>query len=155
MHVEYVDEVEAKKGHTGMMGLKVGEGLLFVKRMTTLAGPIGGMEGEMFKALLDDDPTSCLMLRGLVVKEEIEQREDYKELEDSVLEEMNRYGECLKVHCPRPPRFGEAETVPGYGKVYVRFKTELEAEKAKQGLFRRRFNGRPVDSIYFPLEKYL
>ena len=51
-----------------MMGLKVGEGLLYVKRMTTIATNYSGasgipgsglnpLEGEMFKALLDDKPT--------------------------------------------------------------------------------------------------
>ncbi len=155
IHVEYIDEVEAKKGHTGMMGLKVGEGVLYVKRLTTLATPAASVEGEMFKALLDDIPTTCLMMRNLVVKEEIESREDYKELEASVEEEMNRYGTCLKVHCPRPPMFGEAEHVPGYGKVYVRFATEADSEKAKVSLYKRRFNGRPVEIIYYPLEKFL
>jgi splicing factor U2AF 65 kDa subunit len=131
IHVEYIDEVEAKKGHTGMMGLKVGEGLLYVKRLTTIATPTANIEGEMFKALLDDSPTPCLLLKNLIVKEELKDREDYKELEESVLEEMNRYGHCLRVHCPRPPLFGEAESVAGYGKVYVRFQSELDAEKAK------------------------
>jgi hypothetical protein len=58
--VEYVDEVEAKKGHTGMMGLKVGEGLLYVKRLTTISAPTANLDGEMFKALLDDSPMPCL-----------------------------------------------------------------------------------------------
>ena len=105
----------------------------------------------MFKALLDDTPTPCLMLRNLVVKEEIESRDDYKEIEESVHEEMNRYGNCLRVHCPRPPLFGSTEQVLGYGKVYVRFSNEQESEKAKQGIYRRRFNGRIVESIYYPV----
>jgi hypothetical protein len=66
---------------------------------------------------------------------------------------MNRYGVCLRVHCPRPPIFGEAEQVPGFGKVFVKFTNEKESERAKQGIYRRRFNGRPVDSIYYPVEK--
>lgn len=70
------------------------------------------------------------------------------------MEEMNRYGTCLKVHCPRPPLFGEAETVPGYGKVFVKFTKEEDAEKAKQCIYRRRFNGRAVESIYYPPEKF-
>lgn len=153
VQIDYFDEVDAKKGHTGMMGLKVGEGLLFVKRMTTLASHTNNIEGEMFKALLDDSPTPCLMLRNLISKEEMENREDYKELEMSVHEEMSRYGTCVRVHCPRPPIFGEAETVPGFGKVFVKFTTEKDAEKAKMGIYRRRFNGRGVDTIYYPVEK--
>jgi RNA recognition motif. (a.k.a. RRM, RBD, or RNP domain) len=84
IHVEYFDEVDAKKGHTGMMGLKVGEGVLYVKRLTTLATPTANIEGEVFKSLLDDTPTPCLMLRNLLQKDEMENLQDYKELELSV-----------------------------------------------------------------------
>lgn len=94
------------------------------------------------------------MLRNLMVKEEMENREDYKELELSVHEEMNRYGVCLKVFCPRPPIFGEAEHVSGFGKVFVKFASDTDSERAKQGIYRRRFNGRAVDSIYYPQEKF-
>lgn len=155
VHVEYMDEVEAKKAHTGMIGFQIGDSILYVKRLTTIATPSANLDGEMFKALLDDSPTPCLMLRNLIVKEEIESREDYKEIEDSVQEEMNRYGNCLKVYCPRPPMFGDAEQVSGYGKVYVRFQNEQEAEKAKLAVYRRRFNGRIVESIYYPVEKFI
>ena len=65
-----------------------------------------------------------------------------------------RYGNCVKVHCPRPPLFGEAESEPGYGKVFIKFSRDEEAEKARAALYRRRFNGRPVESIYYPLEKF-
>lgn len=63
--------------------------------------------------------------------EEINGREEYKELEAAVDEEMQRYGQCLKVHCPRPPLFGDPYSVAGFGKVYVKFNTEEESEKAK------------------------
>lgn len=89
-----------------------------------------------------------------MVKEELE-REDYKELEESVMEEMSRYGTCLRVYCPRPPMFGGAESVSGFGKVYVRFQNEVDSEKAKQAVYRRKFNGRIVESIYYPLEKFM
>jgi splicing factor U2AF subunit len=109
VHIEYMDEVDAKKGHTGMMGLQIGEGLLFVKRLTTLSAPSASIDGEMFKMLLEDRPTTCLMLRNVFAKEEIENREDYKELEECVKEEMMRYGNCMRVHCPKAPIFGDAE----------------------------------------------
>ena len=137
-----------------MMGLKVGEGLLYVKRLTTISAPTANLDGEMFKALLDDSPTPCLQLKNIVVKEELE-REDYKELEESVMEEMSKYGNCLRVYCPRPPMFGGAESVSGFGKVYVRFQNEADSEKAKQAVYRRKFNGRIVESIYYPLEKFM
>lgn len=155
IHVEYNDEIDAKKAHTGLMGFKMDQALLFVKRLTTITAPTANLDGEMFKALLDDSPTPCLQLKNLVVKDELKQREDYKELEESVHEEMSKYGNCLRVFCPQPPMFGEAESVSGFGKVYVRFTNEVEAEKAKLAVYRRKFNGRIVESIYYPLEKFM
>ena len=154
VNIEFMDEVDAKKGYNGLMGLNIEGALLHVKRLTTLAAPNASLDGEMFKMLLEDRPTTCLMLRNVFCKEEIEKREDYKELEEAVKEEMMRYGTCIRAHCPKEPIFGDAEAVPGYGKVFVKFKKEEEAEKARQGIYRRRFNDRIVDSIYFPEEKF-
>jgi hypothetical protein len=38
--------------------------------------------------------------------------------------------------------------------VFVLFKCPEDAEKAKIALFRRRFNGRVVEVVYFPEEKF-
>lgn len=145
VNVEYDSELDAKKGYTGMMGLKVDDCVLFVKRMTTISAPTTSLEGEVFKALIEDRPTSCLVLKGLVKLEEMTERDDYRELEQSVFEEMNRFGKCERVNCPRPPLFGDPLSVPGVGKVYAKFISEDDAEKAKHALFKRRFNNRPVE----------
>lgn len=130
-HVEFETELDAKRGYTGMMGFKINDQTLFVKRLTTISAPSTSLEGEVFKSLIEDKPTSCLVLKNLLLPSEIDGRDDYKELEAAVEEEMQRYGECQKVHCPRPPLFGDPHSVPGFGKVYVKFGTEDEAEKAK------------------------
>jgi len=44
---------------------------------------------------------------------------------------MKKYGTVVKVHCPRPPLFGDPLSVPGVGKVYVKFTNEVDSEKAK------------------------
>ena len=154
VHIEYETEHDAKKGYTGMMALKVSDSVLFVKRMTTISAPVNTLEGEVFKSLIEDRPTPCLVIKNLVNLKEMTERDDYKELEQSVEEEMNRYGKCVKVHCPRPPLFGDPTSVPGVGKVYVRFENEVDSEKAKHRIYRRRFNGRAVEPLYYPLEKY-
>mmetsp|Transcript_34327 Transcript_34327/g.33537 ORF Transcript_34327/g.33537 Transcript_34327/m.33537 type:complete len:144 (+) Transcript_34327:812-1243(+) len=137
-----------------MMGLKVGESVLFVKRLTTISAPTTSVDGEVFKSLIEDKPTTCLVLRNCVKLDEMDQREDYKELEQEIEEEMKRYGRGVKVHVPRPPLFGDPFSVSGFGKVYVRFNTEEEAEKAKHSLYKRRLNGRAIEVIYYPEEKY-
>ena len=86
--------------------------------------------------------------------EEIEERIDYKELEFDVQDEMMRYGKCLKVEVPRPPLFGDPESLPAFGKVFVMFTTSEESERAKIALFRRLFNSRVVEVMYYPEEKF-
>lgn len=61
---------------------------------------------------------------------------------------MMRYGKCLRVVVPRPPLFGDpgATNSAGLGRVYVRFREMDEAKRAKDSIFRKRFNGRAVDA---------
>ena len=70
---------------------------------------------------------------------------DHKELEFDVEDEMIRYGKAVRVCVPRPPLFGDPLSMPGFGRVYVRFKELEEAKRAKETLIRRRFNGRAVE----------
>ena len=154
VHIEFSNEMEAKKAHSSMMGLKIEEQVLFVKKITSISAPTQDGSGEVFKALIEDKPTSCLCLRNLVKLGEIEERIDYKELEYDVQDEMMRYGKCLKVEVPRPPLFGDPESLPAFGKVFVMFTNPEESERAKIALFRRRFNGRVVEVMYYPEEKF-
>ena len=153
VHVEFTTEAEAKNANSQMMGLKIDDQILFVKKITSISAPTQDGTGEMFKALIEDKPTKCLCLKNLVRLEEIEERIDYKELELDVQDEMQRYGKCLRVDVPRPPLFGDPFDMPGFSKVFVLFSSEQEAERAKIALFRRRFNGRVVDVAFFPEEK--
>eukprot|EP00349_Pseudokeronopsis_sp_Brazil_P002404 CAMPEP_0202956210 /NCGR_PEP_ID=MMETSP1396-20130829/742_1 /ASSEMBLY_ACC=CAM_ASM_000872 /TAXON_ID= /ORGANISM="Pseudokeronopsis sp., Strain Brazil" /LENGTH=187 /DNA_ID=CAMNT_0049673129 /DNA_START=696 /DNA_END=1262 /DNA_ORIENTATION=+ len=154
VHVEYENEPDAKKGYMGMLGLNVEEGVLFVKRLTTINAPSSSLEGEVFKQLIEDRPTRCLVLKNCVLLDEMQAREDYKELEASVQEEMERYAKLPRVHVPRPPLFGDPYSVSGFGKVYVQFSSEEEAEKAKHKIFKRRLNKRPIEALYYPDEKF-
>lgn len=55
---------------------------------------------------------------------------------------MVRHGKVLRTHVPRPPKYGEATAVNGFGKVYVRFDSQREAIQAKKEIAYRRFNDR-------------
>lgn len=73
VHVEYETEMDAKKGFTGMMGLRIEDKVLFVKRITTINTPQSTIEGgEVFKSLIEDKPTSCLVLKNALKLEEME-----------------------------------------------------------------------------------
>jgi len=86
---------------------------------------------------------------------EVESRIDYKELEFDVEDEMIRYGKVVRVVVPRPPLFNDPYTMPGYGRVYVRFKETEEAMRAKESLNKRRFNGRIVEVQYYPEDRFM
>ena len=154
VQIEYSTESEASYAFSKMMGLRIEDNHLFVKKITSINTPAKEGSGEMFKALIEDKPTACLCLKNVVNVEEIEERIDYKELEFDVMDEMKRYGHCMEVVAPRPPLFGDPMAMPGFGKVFVLFSCAEEAEKAKIAIFRRRFNGRVVDAMYFPEDKF-
>ena len=118
-------------------------------------GPSSAADGEMLKQLIEDKPTTCLCLKNIVKKSEIEHRIDYKELEFDVEDEMVRYGKVVKVHVPRPPLFSDPYSMPGYGRVYVRFKEVHEEERARDALQRRRFNDRVVEAQYYPEDSFI
>ena len=155
VHVEFQSEAEAKHAHSSMMGLKIEDQILYVKKITSISAPTQDGTGEVFKALIEDKPTLCLCLKNLVSLDEIEERMDYKELEFDVQDEMMRYGKCVTVEVPRPPLFGDPFDMPGFSKVFALFSTTEEADRAKIALFRRRFNGRVVEAMFFPEEKML
>ena len=53
------------------MGLKLEQSVLFVKRLTTITAPNNSIEGEVFKSLIEDKATTCLVLKNIVKIEEI------------------------------------------------------------------------------------
>lgn len=75
VHAEYSNEQEARRALSGLMGMKVEDSLLFVKKLTAITAPTTNFEGEVFKSLIEDKPTSCLMLKNVVRINEIEQRD--------------------------------------------------------------------------------
>lgn len=155
VHVEFSTEAEAKNAHSSMMGLKIEDQVLFVKKITSISAPTQEGTGEVFKALIEDKPTTCLCLKNVVNIDEIEERVDYKELEFDIQDEMNRYGKCVRVEVPRPPLFGDPFDMPGFSKAFALFSSSSDAERAKIALFRRRFNGRVIEAMFFPEEKLL
>ena len=60
IHIEYVSESEAKSALNSMMGLKIEENRLYVKKITSISAPTEDGSGEAFKALIEDKPTNCL-----------------------------------------------------------------------------------------------
>ena len=153
--VECEDELEAKRAQSNMMGFRIQDCVLDVKKITIQDAQPQSVDGEMFKQLIEDKPTACLCLKNVVVMSEIENRIDYKELEFDVEDEMIRYGKVIKVVVPRPPLYGDPYQMPGFGRVYVRFREVDDAKRAKEALIKRRFNGRMVEAVFYPEDRFI
>ena len=145
-----------------MMGLEVGKKVLYVKKMQApteeeedQSVPQDAANDEIFRQIIEDKPTACLVIGNLVSLTENHEPEDFKELEFDVEDEMVRYGKVIRTHVPRPPKYGDPYSLAGFGKVYVRYASQLEAEKAKSNLFKRRFNDRKLEIMYYPEEKFI
>jgi hypothetical protein len=52
--VEFATEGEAKNAHSSMMGLKIEDLVLHVKKITSISAPTQDGNGEVFKALIED-----------------------------------------------------------------------------------------------------
>ena len=59
---------------------------------------------EIFKQIIEDKPTKCLVLKNVVSLQENHDPEDFKELEFDVQDEMQRYGKVMRTHVPRPSK---------------------------------------------------
>ena len=154
VNLEFSTEVEAKRAQSAMMGFRVEDQILESRKIQNLEG-VQSADGEIFKSLIEDKPTTCLCLKNIVKQEEIESRLDYKELEFDVEDEMMRYGKCIRVTVPRPPLFGDPYSNAGFGRVYVRFREVDEAKRAKEGISKRRFNSRAVEVQYYPEDRFI
>lgn len=162
-NVDFESENDAKQAFNKMMGLQVKNKYLYVKKCLPptedeLIKEIGGeniADHEIFKQIIEDKATKCLVLKNVVELAENHEPEDFKELEFDVGDEMVRYGQVVRTHVPRPPKYGDPYLSKGFGKVYVRFSNEKEAENAKNGLYKRRFNDRTVEISFYDEEKFI
>lgn len=155
VNVDFGSEIDAKRAQSSMMGFKIEDCVLDVKRVAPSEVQTNAADGEMFKQLIEDKPTCCLCLKNIVLQSEIESRIDYKELEFDVEDEMIRYGKVVRVVVPRPPVFGDPFSMAGYGRVYVRFRELEEARRARDMLSKRMFNGRVVDVQFYPEDRFI
>ena len=112
--------------------------------------------GEVFLQIIEDKPTNVLVLKNCVSLQENHELDDFKELEFDIQDELMRYGQVLRTHVPRPPKYGgDPYVLKGFGKVYVRFNSEKDAENCKNNIYKRRFNERLVEASFYPEEKFL
>lgn len=156
IYVQYNNEEDSRKAETTLMGMKIQDAYLHIKKVqTTTTLQNDGTEGP--KIWQEEcNPCSCLTLTNLLIPESITDPLEYAEVEDEVFEEMEQHGKVLQVVAPRPsPNFRPGQQLEaGVGKVFIKFEQEKDATVAKASMRGRRFEGRVVEAKYYPEEQF-
>ncbi len=73
------------------------------------------------------------------------------ELEEEMAEEASKYGKVLACKVAQMPmNWSEAEAV----RIFLHFNTPREGEKAKSSFTGRKFGGRSVKVLFYPVERF-
>ena len=140
----------------GLNGMQLGEKKLIVQRAALGAKNLTNMTPATLQVpgistAGPGKPTEVLCLLNMVVPEELADEEEYEDILEDIREECSKYGEVRSLEIPRPVPGVE---VPGCGKVFIEFSSQLECQKAQHALTGRKFSNRVVVTSYFDPDKY-
>jgi splicing factor U2AF subunit len=173
---EYLDPAITDIAVEGLNGMELGDEHLRVQRASIGVQQVGGVEmGVNAMSLLagttstDLQESRVLQLLNMVTAEELMDTDEYEgkpinrcrfmppklhvsplmivtEIVEDVREECEKYGKVLELKIPRP---SGGRSVPGVGKVFVKFEEQESAQKALRALAGRKFADRTVVVTYF------
>ena len=170
---EFVDNSVIDAACAGLNGMQVDDKQLTVRRASThppgfdpslaplppiaLGSQIGSTLGraEGGGALLGSS-TTVLELKNVIDEAELEDEEEYEEIVEEMEEEGKKYGELLTVLVPRPKK-GESERdafARGVGRVFLKYATVKECERAQATLSGRKFDQRIVHASFYDEDKF-
>nr|KAJ3420399.1 U2 small nuclear RNA auxiliary factor 2 [Polyrhizophydium stewartii] len=179
---EFVDPSVIDAVCQALNGMEIGDKKLIVQRAAASQRPAAGAVGLMPNDILsaaNRDPTrttSVLLLLNMVTAEDLTPQEEYDgglpppsprlkrpghpadlapffgpEIVAEVKEECSKYGTVVEVVIPRPI---EGHSVPGVGKVFVRFDEAQYASAAQRALAGRTFSERVVIATFYSEESF-
>jgi splicing factor U2AF subunit len=170
--LEYVDPTVGESAIAGLNGLPVGDKQLSVQKVpmnmaalllkparppappAPVAGnAIGGLPSIATTStdsdpLLSAPPAAVLRMSNMTTLEELRDDEIYEELQEDIADECNQHGTVRSIIIPRPAL--GADSGPGVGEVFVCFTHSEGAEKAKNAVHGRTFNGLSVKAVFYP-----
>ena len=97
--------------------------------------------------LLSSPPTAVLRMSNMLDLEELKDDEIYEELLEDIADECNQHGTVRSVIIPR--QVGDVK-VDGVGEVFVCFTNSDSAQRAKNAVHGRTFNGQSVKAVFYP-----
>lgn len=166
---EYVDPTVVDKACEGLNGMVFDDKVLTVRKASTHTHSAAHLLGDAASPLagaalrLDVQPgpllgtaTRVLELRNVVKEDELANDEDYKEIVLEMHDEGKKYGDLQDVLVPRPEK-GEdsmAAGLRGVGRVFFRYNTVAECERAQAMLSGRKFDENTVLAAFYDEEKF-
>ncbi|KAH6570451.1 hypothetical protein BASA60_003502 [Batrachochytrium salamandrivorans] len=158
---EYVDGQITDAACQGLNGMELGEKKLIVQRASVgsnktsapIVGPSSLLPVEIL-ATIAKDPckiTRVLLLLNMVVTKDLIADEDYQDILLDVKEECERFGSVLDVCIPRPIN---GQSVPGVGKIFVKFTDIKQSAAAQHALAGRKFADRVVIASFYDEDKF-
>lgn len=167
---EFVDPSVVDAACDGLHGMQVGDKTLTVRRASQTSGvatgaathassgagisAIGnsnGLNGLVDANALLTASTRVLELRNVVVNEVLEDDEEYEDIKEEMEEEGRKFGNLQKVVIPRP---GDEGSTGGVGRVFLKYSSCEEAERAQVAMSGRRFDDRTVEVAFFDENKF-
>jgi len=157
---EYLDPSITDQACAGLNGMQLGDKKLIVQRASVGAKNAQSNQApvqiqipglNMNQVQSSGPPTEVLCLMNMITPDELEDEEEYEEIQEDVKEECGKYGVVKSIEIPRPIHGVE---VPGVGKIFVEFNSIIDCQKAQQALTGRKFSNRVVVTSYFDPDKY-
>mmetsp|Transcript_40083 Transcript_40083/g.78024 ORF Transcript_40083/g.78024 Transcript_40083/m.78024 type:complete len:130 (+) Transcript_40083:1990-2379(+) len=112
-------------------------------------------------------PTPVLVLLNMVTPAELIDDEEYHDIRTQVGQECEKFGSVVSVVIPRPNDNNiedddddddddddAGRSIPGVGRIFVRYETELQAKAARSKLHGRQFGGNTVEVRFYPVAKF-
>ena len=112
---------------------------------------ISGISTEDYIKFRENNPSKVLCIKNMVSIQELDNKDEYDELYDDVLEECKSYGKVIQIKIPRPSgEYGSS----GVGKVFVEYANRDGAKWAKDKLNGYVFRNRELEVVYHPEESF-
>jgi splicing factor U2AF subunit len=92
-------------------------------------------------------PSRILVLKNMVLVQELEIDEEYDEIKEDVKEECEKFGKVESMKIPRPVK-GKTD-IPGLGKIFMEYSSIDEAKNARKELHGRIFADNTVEVSYY------
>lgn len=156
---EFADPSVVDSACEGLHGMQVADKTLTVRRasQTNVATHASGARTDSYSApsgpvggsQLLTVATCVVELCDILTPGELEDDEEYQEIMEDMEDEGAKFGKLVKIVIPRPSGNKDDDMRKGVGKVFLKYGTAEEAERAHTTLDGRKFSEQTVRANFF------